>query len=127
MPRRSVAIFRRRRRIYSAQASRAKIVIADPPIMLPTIVPILEGVGLELSAWDGSEELPLMIPIDGEIVGVFVAAMLELAEVLIELMGLTELVAVSGKTGSDDERDILALVNAIGGTLILLGTSECQE
>jgi hypothetical protein len=100
-------------------------------MMLPTIVPILEDVGLELSAWDGSEELSLVIvPMDGEVVGVSVAAMLELAEVLMELMGPTELVAVSGTAGSDDERGILALVNGINGigrVHMLLGASECQE
>lgn len=104
---------------------------ADPPIMLPTIIPILEDVGLGLSAWDGSEELSLVtVPMDGEIVGVSVAAMIELAGVLMELMWLTELVAVSGKTGSDDERGILALVdgiNGIGRVHMLLGASEYQE
>lgn len=102
--------------------------IADPPMMLPTIVPILEDVGLELPACAVSEELALvMVPMDGDIVGVFVGVVLELAKVLAELMELTELVAVSGKTGSDDERDILELVNGIGRVHMLLEASECHE
>lgn len=100
--------------------------IADPPIMLPTIVPTLEG--LEFSAWAISEELALVdVPMDGEIEGVFDGVVLELAEVLGELMERMELVAVSGKTGSDDERDILEVVNGTGGIHMLLGWPDDSE
>jgi hypothetical protein len=91
---------------------------------LPTIVPVLEDVGLGCSSWVVSEEVALVVvPTNGEIVGVSDGALLELAEVLMELM---ELVAVPGKTGSD-EKDIFELVNEIGGIHVLLGASECHE
>lgn len=94
--------------------------IADPPMMPPTIVPTLEG--LEFSARAVSEELGLVdVPMDGGIEGVFDGVVLELAEVLKKLIELTELVAAPGKTGSDDERDILELVNGTGGIHMLLG------
>lgn len=97
--------------------------IADPPMMLPTIVPTLDG--LEFSARAVSEELALVaVPMDGEIDGVSDGVVLELVEVLKELMEPTELVAVPGKTGSDDERDILELVNGTGGIHMLLGWSD---
>ncbi|KAJ5617427.1 hypothetical protein N7537_002541 [Penicillium hordei] len=93
---------------------------------LPTIVPTLEG--LEFSAWAVSEELALVtVPMDGEVEGVFDGVVLELTEVLKELMGLTELVAVSGKTGSDDERNILDVVNGTDGIHMLLGWSDDSE
>ena len=93
------------------------------------MVPILEDVGLELSAWDVSEELATVaVPKDGGIECEFDGAMLELARVLMELVELKELVAVSGKIGRDDDgRDILELVNGTGGIHTLLGASECHE
>lgn len=94
--------------------------VAVPPMMLPTIVPTLEG--LEFSAWAVSEELALVdIPMDGEIEGVCDGVVLELAEVLKEPMELTELVAVPDKADNDDKRDILELVNETGGIHKLLG------
>ncbi|KAJ5509062.1 hypothetical protein N7527_011205 [Penicillium freii] len=95
-------------------------------MMLPTIVPVLEE--LEFSARTVSEELALVaIPVDGEIEGVCDGVVLRLAEVLKEPMELTELVAVSGKAGSDDERDILELLNGTGGIHMLLGCSDDFE
>ncbi|KAJ5446052.1 hypothetical protein N7491_002134 [Penicillium cf. griseofulvum] len=91
---------------------------------LPTIVLVLEDVGLGCLSWAVSEEVALVaIPTKGEIVAVYDGALLALAEVLMELM---ELVAVSGKTGSD-EKDIVELVNGSSGIHVLLGASECHE
>ena len=102
--------------------------IADPPMTLPTMIPILEDVGLELSAWDVFEELATVaVPKEGGIECEFDGTVLELAKVLMEFVELTELVAVSGKIGSDDERDILELVDETGGIHTLLGASECHE
>lgn len=102
--------------------------IADPPMMLPTMVPILEDAELKLSAWDVSDEsATVAVPMDGGIECEFDGAVLKLAKVLMELVELTELVAVSGKIGSDDERDILGLVNGTGGIHTLPGASECHE
>lgn len=73
----------------------------------------------------------MMVPMDGDIegvfVGVFVGAVLELAEILMEFRELTELVAVSGKTGIEDAIDVLELVNGIGGIHMLLGWSGTSE
>lgn len=100
--------------------------IADPPMMLPTIVPTLEG--LEFSARAVSEEFALVdIPVDGDIEGVCEGVVLEMAEVLKEPMELTELVAVSDKADSDDEKDILKLDNEAGGIHMLLGWSDDFE
>lgn len=101
--------------------------IAVPPMMLPTIVPTLEE--LKFSARTVSEELALVaVPTDSEIECVCDGVVLQLAEVLKEPMELTELVAVSGKEGSDDKRrDILELVNGIGGIHMLLGWSDDFE
>ncbi|EKV04955.1 hypothetical protein PDIG_38860 [Penicillium digitatum PHI26] len=64
---------------------------------------------------------------DGEIEEVYVRAVLELTGVLVELMELTELVVVSGKTGREDEIDIRELVDRTGMVHMLLGWLEDSE
>lgn len=127
MPKRSVVVLRRLRRISRMQDRRANMVNADPPIMLPTIVPTLEGgVGRGCSACDVlSEELEFVtIPIDGDMEGAFDGTVLELIEVLKENAALR---VVSGEAGSADEKDKTELVNGTGGVHMLLGASECCE
>jgi hypothetical protein len=121
MPRRSVVFLRRLRRRKRAQARRVNMVRAEPPSMLPTIVPILEvDMGLEDSASDALSAMLALVttPINGEIEGSFVDAVLELVEVLVEL------VVVSGKADGNDDSDILELVNEIGTIHMLLGALE---
>ncbi|QQK40069.1 hypothetical protein Pdw03_2923 [Penicillium digitatum] len=61
---------------------------------------------------------------DGEIEEVYVRAVLELTGVLVELMELTELVVVSGKTGREDEIDIRELVDRTGKSPVELDRTE---